>query len=241
MHMDKVFLLTKMKRINMNKKILALSVTATLGLSACSSFKTSPDVTSGKPISPGAQVAISEQRLENNYKRQGIKVIYTLLGDLEAIEATGYAPVWGNSENAAREAYRVAELEAKKSVNDFINQENIRTTTSVEMFSRNLERAFDNKNNNIATNQGRDTVSSTMTDDEVPSTNRDDNRAQRQDAVEISSKVRNNIVINNRGILGGMYLVEGEVINSGRTVRVVYRWDKKHNSIRPDVRRLMAQ
>jgi hypothetical protein len=37
-----------------------------------------------------------------------------------------------------REAYRVAELEAKKSLNDFINQEVIATETSVMMVSRNI-------------------------------------------------------------------------------------------------------
>ena len=61
--------------------------------------------------------------------------------NVEAIEATGYAPVWGNSMNAARESYRVAELEAKKSLNDFINKETITSTTSVRMISKNLEQA----------------------------------------------------------------------------------------------------
>lgn len=227
----------------MNKKILALSMSAMLGLTACSSFKTSSDTTSGRPIAAGPQTAISEQRLENNYKRQGIRVIYTLVGDLEAIEATGYAAVWGNSENASREAYRVAELEAKKAMNDFINTESIRTTTSVEMISRNLERATDNKSNNIATNRGRDSVASTIDDESADknTVDREENRALRNDALNIAGKVSTNITVNNQGILGGMYLVDGEIINNGRTLKVVYRWDKKHNAVRPDVRKLMAQ
>jgi hypothetical protein len=46
--------------------------------------------------------------------------------------------------------------------------------------------------------------------------------------------------VNNRGILGGLYLVEGEVINDGKNVRVVYRWDRKSNATRPVLRNLMS-
>jgi hypothetical protein len=41
--------------------------------------------------------------------------------------------------------------------------------------------------------------------------------------------------------LGGLYLVEGNVINNGRNVRAVYRWDRKNNAVRANVRNLMAQ
>ena len=56
----------------------------------------------------------------------------------------------------------------------------------------------------------------------------------------IASTLKNTININNQGILGGLYLVEGEVINSGKNVRVVYRWDRKSNAVRPVLRNLMA-
>ena len=97
----------------MKQTVLAVAVLATIGLTACSSTKP-VDVSSGTQINPGSQQAISEQRVQSDFKRQGVRVIYSLTGELQAIETTGYAPVWGNSQNAAREAYRVAELEAKK-------------------------------------------------------------------------------------------------------------------------------
>lgn len=225
----------------MNKKTIALAVVATLGITGCSMFRTSEDVTTGKPIAAGPQQAISEQRLANDFKRQGVRVVYSLLGNLEALEATGYAPVWGSSENAAREAYRAAELEAKKSMNDFINKEQIRSTTSINMISNNLERAKDNKLNNIATNRGRDSVSALTDEGDSGETNTSENKASRTDALNIATKLNTNITVNASGILGGMYLVEGEVINGGKNVRVVYRWDLKHQSVRNQVRQLMAQ
>ena len=228
----------------MKRSILALAVVATLGMTACSSTKTAVDVSDkGTAIPAGTQQAISEQRLASEFKRQGVKVIYSLRGELEAIETVGYAPVWGNSQNAAREAFRVAELEAKKSLNDFINKETIRSTTSVQMISKNLERATDNKTNNFATNRNRDTVASVATDEEAKAdgeVNREENTAVRKDALEVATRVNTTITTNNRGILGGLYLVEGDVINDGKTVRVVYRWDLKHQPVRMQIRNMMS-
>lgn len=228
----------------MKRSILALAVAATLGMTACSSTKTAVEVgDKGTAIPAGTQQAISEQRLASEFKRQGVKVIYSLTGNLEAIETTGYAPVWGNSQNAAREAFRVAELEAKKSLNDFINKETIRSTTSVQMISKNLEKAVDNKTNNFATNRNRDTVASIASDEEAKAdgeVNREENTAVRKDAMEVATRVNTTITTNNRGILGGLYLVEGDVINDGKTVRVVYRWDLKHQPVRMQIRNMMA-
>ena len=229
----------------MKTNLIAAAVGMSL-LAGCGSFgKKGTDVSSGGMINPGAQQAISEQRVVNDFKRQGVRVIYSLTGELEAIETTGYAPVWGNSQNAIRESFRVAELEAKKAMNDFINRETITSSVSVSMISRNLERAQDNKNNSFSTNRGRDDVVSEVTDEEMMSdgsgSGSQNNTATRQDAVNIASRVNTNISIRNTGILGGMYLVEGDVINNGRNVRAVYRWDRKHNAVRTNVRNLMMQ
>lgn len=227
----------------MNKKIMAVAVLAALGLSACSSTKTG-NVGSNQSVDPGVQQAISEQRLVSDFKRQGVRVVYSTFGNLEAIEATGYAPVWGNSQNAAREAFRVAELEAKKALNDFINREQIRSTTSVQMISRNLEKATDNKVNNIATNRARDEVAAIASDEEVVASgdvNTEKNTAKRNDALNIATRVNTNISIRSQGILGGLRLVEGDVINDGRNVRVVYRWDQKNEEVRKQIRNFMMQ
>lgn len=228
----------------MKYNIVAAAVAVSL-LAGCSSFGKKNDVSRGDPMNPGTQQAISEQRVANDFRRQGIRVIYNLRGELEAIESTGYAPVWGNSQNAIRESYRVAELEAKKSMNDFINRETITSSVSVSMISRNLEQARDNKSNTFASNTGRDDVISEVSDEDMlaegGAQGQQENRATRQDALNIASRVNTNITIRNTGILGGMYLVEGSVINNGRNVRAVYRWDRKNNAVRTNVRNLMAQ
>jgi hypothetical protein len=227
------------ERFIMNKRILvAAMAVVSLQLVGCSSNPT---------VGPaGNQQAISDQRLAtSDFKRQGVKVIYSLSGNVEAIEVTGYAPVWGNSQNAAQQAFRVAELEAKKSLNDFINKETIRSSVSVKMISQNLEHAQDNKTNKFASNKSEsDELVAVDSDTSTTAKNGDntqeENTAVRNDALKIASKVSTTITTQNRGILGGLYLVQGEVINEGKNVQVLYRWDKKHTAVRQQVRGLMA-
>jgi hypothetical protein len=142
----------------------------------------------------------------------------------------------------------VAELEAKKAINDFINQETITSSKSLEIISRNLEKARDNKINNFASNRSPNMITSSSDDDldsdgkaEKPESNKIENAAIREDALRIASNTRTEIRIQNKGILGGLQLRENEVINNGRTVRVVYRWDKKNNEQRATIRSMMSQ
>jgi hypothetical protein len=229
------------ERFIMNKRILVAAMTVTvLGVTGCSS--------TGNPTSSTAVEAISDQRLAvSDFKRQGIRIGYTLGGDVEFIETTGYAAVWGSSQNAAREAFRVAELEAKKSLNDFINKESITSSVSVRMVSQNLENAQDNKKNNLVSNRtgsgelvALDAEPGT-TPNQNQETTQENNTATRTDALRITSRVNTTITTQNRGILGGLYLVEGRVINDGKNVQVVYRWDRKSNAKRLQLRTLMSQ
>ena len=222
----------------MKQRILVVALTAAvLGMTACSS-------TPSFNANSGGQ-AISDQRVAtSDFKRQGVKVIYNLSGEVEAIEVTGYAAVWGNSQNALRESYRVAELEAKKSLNDFINKETISSSVSVKMISQNLEHAKDQKTNSFSSNRsGSDEL---VAVDAEPSAsannenNQEENTAVRNDALKIASRVSTTITTQNRGILGGLYLVEGSVIYDGKNVQAVYRWDKKHNASRLQVRNMMS-
>lgn len=224
----------------MKQRILVVALTAAvLGMTGCSS---TPSFNSNS----GGQ-AISDQRVATSeFKRQGVKVIYSLTGDVEAIEVTGYAAVWGNSQNAIRESYRVAELEAKKSLNDFINKETITSSVSVKMISQNLENANDQKTNKFSSNKSESDelvavdVATPGNGPRNAENNQDENTAVRNDALRIASRVSTTITTQNRGILGGLYLLEGSVINDGKNVQAVYRWDKKHNASRLQVRNMMS-
>lgn len=227
----------------MKQRVLVAAVTAAmLGLSGCSS-------TGSSGPSASATTPIADQRLAtSDFTRQGIRITYTLGGDIESIEATGYAPVWGSSQNAAREAFRVAELEAKKALNDFINKESITSSVSVRMISQNLESAKDQRTNSFSSNRSGTGEDQLIALDEPQPTadankeiKQEENTAVRNDALRIASRVNTTITTQNRGILGGLYLVEGRVINDGKNVQATYRWDRKSNATRQQLRNLMSQ
>lgn len=223
----------------MKKSILvAAMAVVSLQLIGCSS--TGTNLASGNQIQPNenAGIAIADQRLASSeFKTQGIKIYYTLFGSIEAIEATGYAPVWGGSMNAARESYRVAELEAIKSLNDFINRQSISSSTSVRMISENLEQAKDQNTNKFASNKSPslDAV------DTAPSAGNQENSAVRNNALNIASKLSTTISTQNRGILGGLYQQDARVIDNGKAVKVVMRWDRKSSDSSVQLRRLMSR
>lgn len=224
----------------MKQRILVTAVAAImLGVTGCSS--TTPTGSANS-----AATAIADQRLAvNDFKRQGVRIGYTLGGDIDFIETTGYAPVWGSSQNAAREAFRVAELEAKKSLNDFINKESITSAVSVRMISQNLEHAKDQRTNSFSSNRSGEDQLVALDEDpktaENKETTQEANTAVRNDALRIASRVSTTITTQNKGILAGLYLVEGTVINDGKNVQVVYRWDRKSNAARAKLRNLMSQ
>jgi hypothetical protein len=239
----------------MKHRILILAMSSMLvTLVGCSSTgNNTTKLSSGIEPGTSSRTAVADQRLAvSDFKKNGVKVIYSLSGNIEAIEVTGYAPTWGGSHNAAREAFRVAELEAKKSLNDFIHKETIASKTSVVMISENLEHAQDNNSNNFSSNEPGRTEGNTGTADDLVaadddarvkaavSGNTEENTATRNNAMKIASKLRTTIVTSNRGILSGLYLKEGSVIDDGKAVKVVMRWDKKNNEIRLNVGRMMA-
>jgi biotin carboxyl carrier protein len=236
----------------MKQRILVLAMSSILvSLVGCSSVPTN-SASNGITPDTNATTAIADQRLAvNDYKKQGVKIIYSLNGQMEAIEVTGYAPTWGGSHNSAREAFRVAELEAKKSLNDFINKETIASKVSVVMISENLEHAQDNNSNNFSSNKSSKSGNTGTADDLVAadddpsvkaaaSGNTEENTATRNNAMKIASKMKTTIINSNRGILSGLYMKEGTVIDEGKAVKVVMRWDKKHNDIRLSIGRMMA-
>ena len=98
---------------------------------------------------------------------------------------------------------------------------------------------------NIATNnKNRDLVSATSTDEDLDQDTQKSNslnKAVHNDAFRIASKLNTSIKTSSRGILTGLYLVEGETINEGKTVKVVYRWDRRSTKDIDEVRKLMSR
>jgi hypothetical protein len=114
------------------------------------------------------------------------------------------------------------------------------------MISKSLERARDQKTNRIASNYDNQDISVSDIDVEgkptqAQGTPQNVNVATRNDAVEIATTMNSFIRSNNKGILSGLRLVDNSVLDNGKVVTVVYRWDAKHTSDIQDVRRMMSR
>jgi hypothetical protein len=231
-----------MDQIKMKKTALYLALVMAMGLTACSSTKVS-DVGSGTAVPPGTQQAISEQRAASDFKREGVRLIYSFTGNLEAVEAVGYAPVWGNSQNAVQQAYEVAYVLAKDRMSSFLHPETITSKRVVDTISKNLEKARDNKTNKFATNKTNDFAFETSDTEAARAgeINREENTAVRNDALNIASNIRTTVSVQRSGILGGVVFKDGRVINDGKNVQVLVRWDRKDNSQRRVVLKEMMQ
>jgi hypothetical protein len=226
----------------MKHTALYLALVMAMGLTACSSTKVS-DVGSGTAVPPGTQQAISEQRAASDFKREGVRMIYSLTGNLEAVEAVGYAPVWGNSQNAVQSAYEVAYVMAKDRMSSFLHPETITSKRVVDTISKNLEKARDNKTNKFATNKSNDFAVETSDTEAAREgeINREENTAVRNDALNIASNIRTTVSVQRSGILGGVVFKDGRVINDGKNVQVLVRWDRKDNTQRRVVLKEMMQ
>jgi hypothetical protein len=231
-----------MDQIKMKKTALYLALVMAMGLTACSSTKVS-DVGSGTAVPPGTQQAISEQRAASDFKREGVRLIYSFTGNLEAVEAVGYAPVWGNSQNAVQQAYEVAYVLAKDRMSSFLHPETITSKRVVDTISKNLEKARDNKTNKFATNKNNDFAVETSDTEaaQAGEINREENTAVRNDALNIASNIRTTVSVQRSGILGGVVFKDGRVINDGKSVQVLVRWDRKDNTQRRVVLKEMMQ
>lgn len=190
-------------------------------LSGCSSVPTAG-------VDSGPITAINAQKLSSSFKRQGIKLEWEckwgsgifeatcIRGEATAIEVTGYAPSFGNTEVLRENAFIVAQADALRKLTSFIKQD-INSTRVINTLTKNIEKAQDRIKSKINNN---DTVE--MADDDK---SKDTNNAVRENTNETVRTVTDNIRISTQSILRGVKTID-ETIVDRQTVSVTIRWDK---------------
>jgi len=200
----------------MNRKFIA--VTIAVVLSGCSSLGSGIDA---EPIQ-----AISSQKLTSSFKRQGIKIEWGCMWgtgitqftciktDVKAIEVTGYAPSFGNTEAMREQAFKVAHDAALDKLIRFVKQD-IASNRVTETMSRNVEKAIDQRKAKIRSDE-----EVTASDDEF----KDSNLASRSNTNETVRTVVDTVRTNAQGIVRGAKAIDERVVDR-QTVAVVIRWD----------------
>jgi hypothetical protein len=212
-----------MDQETMKKTALAVALGLTLAITGCSSFTSSK---SAGGVDPGEVRPLKDTRLSTDFEREGIRVTYTFFGEVEKIEAFGYADVW-------RANFRhVAEADAKDKLVKFLRGETVSTTRMTRVIAKSIERSQDNTFNRFKTVDGTLNFSETDLEKEDGAAgnveeNSRKNTALRKDSVNNAMIVASTITVTAKGRLSAVYKHSGNVVDDGKTYRAVYVWTPK--------------
>lgn len=204
----------------MKLKYLVLAVS--LSLTACGTLS-GPNT-----VAPAPVTAIQEQRLSTNFRKEGIKIDWTMTGELKSVEVTGYAPAAGNTEFEHDNAFDAAELDAKAKLARFL-REGITSSRVTNTMSKNVEKAHDKTRNKIKGGED-DVVAMSDVEAAAPVAKdkdaRENNIAIRDNINQTTRTVIKKISEESSSILGGVFIKDTDIMSGGRMVKVVIRWDR---------------
>ena len=227
-------------------KILAVAVTATV-LSGCSGmgslnpFGEDKKFTVSQPSDNTTAVKDQTVAVVNN---EGIKIYYTLLGNLDRIEVVGMADAWKGDGQTLE---ILAEADAKERLAKYLYDNQVNSSRSVEVTAKTLDKARDDALNRIENGMAPQDI---VTFDEeaieaevegnnsatVPSNDNTSRRvAQRVEETKVTALTQ----ITSGGTLRGMRKIRSDVRNSGRTYVAVYQWSEKDQGTANEIRRKM--
>jgi hypothetical protein len=225
-------------------KLLAIAVSAAL-LGGCSTASLNPfggdkNFTVSQPGDNTTAVKDTTVAVTND---DGIKIYYTLLGDLDRIEVYGVAETWkGNVEIRA-------EADAKERLVKYLYEEKVDTQRSIEVTTKTLDKARDDALNRIENGLGApsivefdaETVEAEVAQEQAsgaPKTTNDNTSRRVAERVE-QTKVSALTKITSGGTLRGMRKINGGFRNDGKVYFAVYRWSEKDQGTANEIRSKM--
>jgi len=210
-----------MDQKQMKKSALALALAAALGLSACSSTKT----TGGLNPPSDSQVAVKDTQISTDFKDQGIKIFYTLTGNLDRIEVYGMAPAWKGNVDI------IAEADAMDKLVKFVHGQTVSTERRVKIMTKTLDRARDNTLNRFKSTDGSLSFNATDIENDMPN-NSGEESSKDNTSRRVADRVENTLVntvntITAKGRLTGVRKIGDRVVGDGKIYVAVYQWSEK--------------
>lgn len=221
-------------------KLNVIVIATMVALAGCSTTKVA-DTVEAPQIT-----AVGNQKLTNEFKRRGIKIEYEcawgtgMFGltdrfcsktNLKSIEATAFAPSFGNTESNREVAFRVAEDQAKAKLVRFLREE-IQTTSVTKTISKNIEQANDRLKQKLSSSE-----EVSMSEEDAA---KDTNYAIRENTNNTTREFVDTVRNQAAGILKGVYVHEEKIVGR-QTVQVTIRWDRDSQGSANDIRRVMGR
>ena len=228
----------------MKTKLVALAVSAAL-LGGCSTGNLNPfskdkEFTVSQPIDNTTAVKDQTVSVVND---EGIKIYYTLLGNLDRIEVYGMADAWKGDGQTLE---ILAEADAKERLVKYLYEEKVDTQRSIEVTTKTLDKARDDALNRIENGMGApslvefdaETVEAEVAQEQAQNGPRttDDNTSRRVAERVEQTKVSALTKITSGGTLRGMRKINGEFRQDGKVYVAVYRWSEKDQNTANEIR-----
>jgi hypothetical protein len=225
----------------MKKLTLVATAIAAAVLSGCGT--TSMFGSKAPEPAPVTAVKETETRLTTEFRREGVRVFYTMTGDVDRIEARGYAQAW------QQQYEHVAELEAKEKMIKFLRGETVSSTRKTAVIARAIERAQDNTLNHFKTVDGAVDISADDAESadagakivRSPEENSRNNTALRRASINNAQTVTSNITVTASGRLTAVSKKSGEMIDNGRTYMAIYVWTPRDQTAARKISAVMDQ
>lgn len=210
------------------KKVL-LGVAIATALTGCGMLN--KDTRTGMTPPSDTTTAVKDQRVATDFQDEGIKLYFTLMGDLDRIEVTGVAPAWKGNYTV------VAELDAKAKLVKYLYGDNTKTESRIKIIGKALEKARDNTSNKFKSADG--TISFTEAELSQDSSGTTDNTSRR-----IAERVDNTVVttitsITSQGRLTGVRKVREGTRGDGKFYIAVYQWSERDQNAAEFIRKRM--
>jgi hypothetical protein len=214
----------------MKHALIAVAVVAALGLTACSSNPKNP----GFAQPEDTKTPVKDARIATDFRDQGLRLHYTLMGNLERIEVFGVAPAWQGNHTIR------AEMDAKEKLLKFVHGESMTSDTKTRILSKTLDRAKDQTLNRFETNSDfqfdAKEIEKEFNNNEGA---QPDNTSRRTaDRIENTMLQKTQTLVSS-GRLTGLHKVGDSVSKDGRYYIAKYEWSERNQATADTLRARM--
>jgi len=121
----------------MKKMMLALAVGGSVVLSGCSTFQSATTLDEKVTEAAATEAPIKEKTISSEWRDEGIKLTYTMSGELKEIEVEAQIPVYVASYKV------VAESEARRRLVEFVHGVDVKSESRIEVIGNTMDKAND--------------------------------------------------------------------------------------------------
>ena len=191
----------------------------------------------GQKLSETVGGEIKERRLSTDFTDEGIKITYTITGNLKILEVSGQADAWKTNVTVLAEADAMAKL------TKYIYGKDVSTSQRVQVIGKSMEKFNDNLIKSVYKGDEVPTFTDKQIEDELSKErkvnlnlpnattndlkNQDLTRYQRDAKVVNDTTIDTITKISSAGKLQGVRKVRDFVKDDGKTYVAVYVWSDK--------------